>query len=165
MSNITIIAAMDKNNVIGSKGTIPWHCPTDLRWFKSYTLGKTVVMGSKTFKSLKKPLPHRTNVVVTRNIYTLLPKGVVRSSTVESAIALASSYSEDVVVIGGGKVYQKALPYVDEMFITLMSGEWKGDTYFPSIDPTVWEVNVIDEVTCPESNLPFTLLRLTRKTV
>lgn len=163
MAKVTLIAAMDKNNVIGYKGKIPWHCPADLKWFKRFTENKAVVMGRKTHDSIGRALPNRKNIVLVRNIYSRLDPAVTRTASMETALEVGKTFSDEVVIMGGGKIYKEALPYVDEMYISLIPGEYQGDSYFPPIDPQVWSASVVEEVKCEKSDITYTLLHLTRR--
>jgi dihydrofolate reductase len=124
------IAAMARNRVIGAAGAIPWHLPQDFRWFKRATLGGVVVMGRKTFESLGKPLPGRRNVVISRTAHfegvELLPSF---DALDERAYAPAP-----VWIIGGGVLYERALPACSELFLSLVGAEPEGDTFFPPFE-------------------------------
>ena len=123
---LIIIAAIARNRVIGSKGKLPWHIPEDLARFKQLTTGHVVIMGRKTFDSIKNPLPNRTNIVITSNVIN----GV--KSYPSLAFALQAFKNEkEVFVIGGGRVYADALKSADELRLTLVDREVAGDTYFP----------------------------------
>lgn len=125
---ITIIAAMDKKGLIGAGDKLPWHLPSDLRFFRDTTLGQTVVMGSKTYASLGRPLPNRKNIVLSRS----------GEYTVKDVIAMAAS--ENVFIIGGAEVYKIFIPFADRMIITHIDAEFQGDVYFPmsKIDPHIF---------------------------
>ncbi len=124
------IAAMSLNRVIGADGKIPWHLPQDFRWFKQMTTGQVVVMGRKTFESLGKPLPNRTNIVVTRR--GEIP-GVM---TVRDLTALdPNQFEQDVFIIGGAEIYAQTLPRCSDLFLTVVNREVEGDAYFPEFEP------------------------------
>ena len=126
------IAAMSMNRVIGRGGELPWHLPEDFRWFKQTTTGGVVLMGRKTFASLGRPLPKRTNLVVSRG--AALP-GVEMIPDLASFDP--SVYApREVWVIGGAEIYQQLLPRCRELFLTVVQSEYNGDTYFPSFEPT-----------------------------
>ncbi len=134
---ITIIAACSKNRVIGKDNSLIWRLPEDLKRFKSLTTGRNVLMGRKTFESIGKPLPNRTNIVVTRD-----------KSYKKEGILVYNSYTEvlpifrDIVVIGGGEIYQQMIQFADIIELTLIDKEFDGDTLFPIIDMNQWgEVN------------------------
>ena len=126
---INIIVAMDKNGLIGAEGKLPWHLPSDLRFFRDTTLGQTVVMGSKTYASLGKPLPNRNNVVLSRT----------GEYSVKDVIAMA--VSQDIFIIGGAEIYKIFIPFADRLIITHINAEFNGDTYFPmrTISPHKFE--------------------------
>jgi dihydrofolate reductase len=139
---VSIIAAVAENGVIGEGGQMPWRLSTDLRRFKALTLGKPVVMGRRTFESICKPLPGRTNIVVSRR-EDYRPEGVAVADSLDAALvearaaALAAGLDE-VFVIGGGEIYAAAIPHADRLHITHVAAQPSGDTLFPGIDPAVW---------------------------
>lgn len=137
---LSIIAAIAENGVIGHENTIPWRIPEDLKRFKEATIGKTVLMGRKTWESLPekyRPLPGRTNVVITRQKDYRLPYGVRCFANIEEALRLCAN--EEVMVIGGAEIYRQTLPFADTLLITRITQQVAGDTFFPDIDPTVWQ--------------------------
>jgi len=133
---ISIIAAMDRNHLIGDNNQLPWHLPADFAHFKSVTMGKPIIMGRKTYESIGKPLPGRTNIVLSRNP-DLQFEGVECVSSFEDAVALVAD-SAELMVIGGSTIYQMLLPQVDRMYITYVDGEFKGDAWFPDFDESQW---------------------------
>ena len=145
MSEITIaiIAAVARDGVIGADGAMPWRLATDLRRFKALTLGHPVVMGRRTFESIGRPLPGRTNIVISRRT-DFAPEGTIVVGSLEAALgearhAAAADRRDTVFVIGGGEVYRAALPYADRLLVTHVDAEPAGDTRFPDIDPTDWK--------------------------
>ncbi len=130
---ISLIFAIDKNNLIGKGNDLPWYFPEDLKYFKEITMNKTVVMGSKTFYSiynrLGKPLPNRNNVVVTRN-KDLKLEGVTVINDIKDYLI---NQTEEVFIIGGKQIYEYALEYADRLYITHINKEYDGDVYFPPI--------------------------------
>lgn len=132
--------AVAENLVIGKGNDLPWHLPEDLKHFKELTLGKTVLMGRKTFESiitrLGKPLPGRKNIVITRQADYKVPDGVLKFSSLEDA---TKSVSEDVYVIGGAEIYKLALPLSQVILITHVKGNFEGDAYFPEINWKEWK--------------------------
>ncbi len=143
--SIHLVAAMTRDRVIGHQGAMPWHLPRDLKHFKEVTLGHPVVMGRKTFDSivasLGKPLPGRLNVVISRHQPTV-PEGVCVYSSLDEALSELAKRGEAVVdVIGGGQIYELAMPRADRLYITLIDAEIQGDTWFPEIDKTHWQVS------------------------
>ena len=140
---ITLIAAMDGKRVIGFKGSIPWHLKSDLQHFKEATLGKTVIMGRKTFESLKKPLPERVNVVVTTQEYH--QDGIVVEHDLESLLKRCQQEDKEYMVIGGASLYQGALKYADKIILSLVPGEHEGDTFFPLFEDDFYLVSIEDK--------------------
>ena len=124
-----MIAAMANNRVIGKDNDMPWHMPADLKHFKAVTMGKPVVMGRKTFESIGRPLPGRTNVVVTRNSEWQAEGVEVVSSTDEALNVLKDV--DEVMIIGGGKIYEQMLPLATTLYLTFIELEVEGDTQFP----------------------------------
>ena len=133
---ISIIAAMDRNRLIGNNNQLPWHLPADFAHFKSVTMGKPVVMGRKTHESIGKPLPGRTNIVLTRNA-DIKFEGVECVSSFEQALALVADV-EEVMVIGGSTIYEMLLPQVNRLYFTYVDAEFDGDAWFPEFDVNQW---------------------------
>jgi dihydrofolate reductase len=136
--SITLIAAMDLNRTIGIGNKLPWRLPAEMAFFKQKTLGKTVLMGRKTFQSLPKPLKDRRNVVLTR-IPEYKPEGCEILHSIESALEL--SKSEELVVIGGADIYAQFLPYADIIYLTEVEAHIEGgDAFFPDFSDSEWEL-------------------------
>lgn len=139
MTTVSIVVAMSaKDRIIGSEGGMPWKLKNDLQRFKQITTGKPIIMGRKTYESIGKPLPNRTNIVVSRDA-TFRPEGVVVYDSLDRAIIEAKvlaklTDSDEVCVIGGGEIYRQALPYTDKVYATYVFGEdITGDTSFPEL--------------------------------
>lgn len=135
---LTLIAAIAHNRVIGIDNRLPWHLPADLQHFKVLTLGHAVIMGRKTWESLPakfRPLPGRRNVVITRNGNYRADGAVVVTSL---PAAVAAGDSDEAFVIGGAELYAAALPLADRLQLTEIDATFKGDTWFPAIDPHQW---------------------------
>jgi dihydrofolate reductase len=139
MSRIALVVAKAANDVIGSRGTIPWRIPEDMRRFKQLTLGKPCIMGRKTWESLpKKPLPGRLNIVVTRDS-GFIAEGALVVHSMENALAAAQAASADEIsVIGGEAIYRAALPRADVIYLTDVLAEFFGDARFPPLNPADW---------------------------
>jgi dihydrofolate reductase len=139
MSVITLVVAMSDNRVIGNKGTIPWYIADDMRHFRALTLGKPCIMGRKTWESLpRKPLPGRTNIVVTRNA-SFVPPGAVCASSLDAAVARAAEdCKEEICVIGGAEIYAGALPRAARIHLTQVHRAFAGDTHFPELESGSW---------------------------
>ena len=140
---IVLIVAVADNGVIGAGGAIPWRLKTDLQRFKALTLGKPVVMGRKTFVSLRRPLPGRTNIVVTRDASFRSPGAVVTTSLAAArAVATGDALrrlATEIAVIGGAEIYAQWMDYADRLEITEVHARPAGDTYFAAIDTAIWE--------------------------
>ena len=132
---ITIIAAMARNRAIGVDGRIPWHLPGELAHFKATTMGKPIVMGRKTWESIGRALPGRQNIVVSRDPGFTAP-GCETAASFEKAVSLATG--PEVMVIGGGELYARALPVADRMILTVVDCEPRADTWFPRWNPDEW---------------------------
>lgn len=133
---ISIIAAVARGGIIGSGNQMPWHIGEDLRRFKAVTLGHPVVMGRKTFESLGRPLPGRTNVVITRNA-AYAAEGCTVVDSLEKALVLFPP-EEEVFVIGGGEIYRQAIGLADRLYLTWVEADFDGDTRFPEVDDRLW---------------------------
>lgn len=135
---ISAIVATAKNNVIGAQNDIPWYLPADLKYFKKVTLNHHIIMGRKCFESIGRPLPKRTNVVITRNLFYIASNCMVVHS-VEEALKLAEENGEEeAFIIGGGEIYELSLPYLDRLYLTEVDLEVEGEVYFPEIEPEKW---------------------------
>lgn len=129
---VSVIAALARNGVIGIDNRLPWRLPEDLAHFKALTLGHPILMGRKTFESLGRPLPGRTNVVITRNP-DYRPDGCLVAASIPAAIALCGA-AEEVFFIGGAELYAQAIPLADRLYLTEVDVEAKGDAWFPDYD-------------------------------
>lgn len=130
---ITLIAACSENLVIGNDNRLIWHIPGDLKRFKSLTTGYPVLMGSKTYESIGKPLPNRTNIIITRNKHY---ENCEVYNNIEDA--LDKYKNENLFVIGGGEIYKQLIDKGDKIELTLIDKHYNGDTYFPEIDMSKW---------------------------
>ncbi len=134
---LSLIVARSENRVIGRNNALLWHLPDDLKHFKRTTRGHHVIMGRKTFESQGRPLPHRTNVVITRDP-AYQAKGCKVVHSLEEALQLARD-DDEPFVIGGEQIYRMALPRVERIYLTLVHTELEGDTFFPEIDKNQWQ--------------------------
>ncbi len=132
---VSIIVAIAENGVIGDKNALLWNIKEDMRRFRTTTTGHPVVMGRKTFESIGRPLPKRTNVVVTRGDATF--EGCEVAHSLEEAIAMFPA-EEEVFIIGGAQIYAQALPLADKLYLTIVHRNYEGDTSFPNIDLSEW---------------------------
>lgn len=138
MPQLSIIAAMGRNRVIGRENRLPWHLPNDLRHFKALTLGKPLLMGRKTWESLPGLLPGRRHLVISRNPH-YEAKGAETAYSLAEAIAIAGPV-EEVMLIGGGELYAQALPLAQRLYLTLVDAELEGDTFFPQYEAADWQL-------------------------
>lgn len=140
---LALIAAVAENGVIGAKGGLPWHLPDELAHFKETTLGKPVLMGRRTFVSLGRALPGRTNVVLSRDPSFAAP-GAQVARDLDTALALARSAPE-VMVIGGAALYAEALPRAQRIYLTRVRARPEGDVFFPKLEPGEWRETLLAE--------------------
>lgn len=141
ISELVLIAAMASNRVIGVDGRLPWHLPADMRRFRSLTSGHPVIMGRRTFESIGRPLPNRTNMVLSRDPGCLADGCWVYDSLPDAVAAAAVAPGGDQVwIIGGGDLYRATIDVADRLELTVLDAEIDGDTYFPEIDPKRWEL-------------------------
>lgn len=137
---ISIIVAVAENNVIGKKGSIPWHLPEDLKHFKKITSGHHVIMGQTTFESIGRPLPKRVSVVLTKDRNFESSSCIITHSLIEALKTAEKAGENEVFFIGGGSVYEQALPLASKLYLTRVHARINGDVFFPKIDPTVWKL-------------------------
>lgn len=144
---LSLIAAFDEGRLIGRNGELPWRLPNDLKHFKALTLGKTILMGRKTWDSLGRPLPQRDNWVLTRDP-TFQAEGARAFVSLDAA--LAAHPGGELMVIGGGELYRQTLPLARTLYLTRVQARLQGDAWFPDLDPAQWretarEDHVVDE--------------------
>ena len=136
---ISQIVAASLNNVIGVDGGLPWHMPTDMKYFKEKTLGHYIVTGRKNYEAEGKALPGRVNIVLTRNREYTIPDGVV-VHTMEEAIEIARKAGEtELFIVGGEEIYKLAMPVTDRIYLTRIHTKVEGDTFYPEPDPEIWK--------------------------
>jgi dihydrofolate reductase len=138
----SIIVAMAENRVIGINNKLPWYLPNDLKYFKQITMGKPILMGRKTYESIGKPLPGRSNIIITRNP-DWSADGVKIVHSLEQAFKLAESIvaidgQNELLVIGGDQIYQSSLPMIDRIYLTQVHSEVNGDAWFPEVNWKDW---------------------------
>lgn len=135
---ISLIVAMDGNNLIGDQNRLPWHLPADLKYFKAMTIGKPIIMGRKTFESIGKPLPGRENIIITRN-RAYHQDGIHIVHSLVEAIELAKTLTDtEMMIIGGAEIFEQALPITTRIYLTQIEEKFSGDTYFPRLDASSW---------------------------
>lgn len=161
MSKLSIIVAMSSNHVIGANNTLPWHLTEDLKYFKSLTTGHTIIMGRKTYQSIGRPLPHRRNIVISRNTETSY-EGMEVVHSIEDAFSITKN-DKKVFVIGGADIYKQVLDQVDLLYITEIKKSFSGDAFFPEIDKSKWsEFSREDHATA--NGLEFSFVCYQKKT-
>jgi len=133
----TIVVAMGEKNEIGFENQLLWHLPKDLKHFKDLTSGHPIIMGRKTYESIGKALPNRTNIVVSRK-KDWFEEGILIVGSIKEAVKFAKKIDEEVFIIGGGNIYEQTMDVVDRLEVTLVKADLKADTYFPKIDSKVW---------------------------
>lgn len=147
---VSAIVAVAKNNVIGKDNQIPWYLPADLSWFKRTTLGHHILMGRNCFRSIGRPLPKRTNIVITRDPF-FTADGVLVAHSIEEALGMAYDAGEtEAFIIGGGEIYRDSADLWDKLYLTEVELETAGDVFFPALEPSEWreiwrEPHAVDE--------------------
>jgi len=136
---ISLIAALAADRIIGMENAMPWDLPADLAWFKRNTLKKPVIMGRLTFESIGRPLPGRLNIVVSSKPGSA--EGVTWVTSLDAALQAAGD-AEEVMVIGGGRIYEQMLPRADRLYLTHIDAEVEGDTQFPDYEPDEWQSTI-----------------------
>ena len=165
---IVFVAAVGDNGVIGRDNALPWRLKSDLRHFRSVTIGKPVVMGRKTFESLGRPLARRTNIVVTSN-RDYGAQGAVVASDIDTALAIAHGDAlrrgvDEIMVIGGSTLFAELMPRADKLDITHVHASPAGDVFFPAIDPAVWrETARTEHAAGPDDDYAFATVTYVRQ--
>ena len=158
---ISLIAALDKNRLIGADNGMPWHLPADFKHFKEITMGKPVIMGRKTFESIGRPLPGRQNIVISRKGFSA--DGVTSADSIDTALQLVSNV-EEVMIIGGANIYQQMIDKADRLYLTHVDAECEGDAWFPEYKKDDW--NIINELFVKmdeKNNFDFNIISYERK--
>ena len=158
---ISIIVALAENGAIGSDNRLPWHLPDDLKRFKALSLGKPIVMGRRTFDSIGRPLPGRTNIVISRQ-RRLAIAGVAVVHSLDEALSAAGSVPE-TVVIGGAEIFRQVLPRTNTIHLTRVHARVDGDVFFPELDPAQWRESALEHHAADERHqYAFTFVTLQR---
>lgn len=134
----TIVVAMGENNEIGSENQLLWHLPKDLKHFKELTSGHPIIMGRKTYESIGKALPNRTNIVVSRK-KNWFQEGILIVGSIKEAVKFAKKIDEDIFIIGGGNIYEQTMEIADKLEVTLVKANLEADTFFPKIHENFWK--------------------------
>lgn len=165
---LALIWAMSRNRVIGRNNALPWHLSEDLRYFKRVTLGKPIIMGRKTWDSIGRPLPGRTNIIITRD-QSFQAAGVRVVHSLDDALHLAEHIgviegADEAVVIGGAEIYALALPKAERLYLTQVHAEVAGDAWFPECDLAQWQEIAREDFNAEGSNpYPYSFIVLERR--
>lgn len=153
---ISIIVAVSENNVIGKNNTLIWHLPADMKYFKEKTSGHCVITGRKNYESIPekfRPLPNRTNIIITRQKEYAAPGAIVVSS-IEGAIEKAQRLGEnEVFIIGGAEIYKQSMHLADQLFVTKIHHSFDGDVSFPEINSSIWKETKRVDFKADEKNI------------
>ena len=149
---ISIIVAASENNAIGKSNAMLWHLPEDLKFFKNTTWGMPIIMGRKTFEAVGKPLPGRTNIIVTSN-KDWSAENTITTTNIDDAIKVANdTNSKEIFITGGGEIYRQTLPIADKVYLTRVHTTIDGDAFFPEMDLNTWEIDFEKHVKSDEKN-------------
>lgn len=158
---VSLIAAMDKNRLIGRDNGLPWHLPADFKHFKAITMGKPVIMGRKTFESIGKPLPGRKNIVISASDFEA--DDVIIVDSIEAAIAEVYDV-EEIMIIGGASFYRQMIARAHRMYLTHVDADCTGDAWFPEFNEEDWDVHSQQEFSADEkNNYDFRIVEYRRK--
>ncbi len=158
---LTIIAAIAKNNALGKDNKLIWHLPADLKRFKKVTSGHHVIMGRKTYESLGRPLPNRTNIIISRNKNYIANDCVVVHSLTDAIQAAA--IDNNPFILGGAEIYKQAMEVADILDLTFVHHEFDADAFFPKIDANIWKVESKVDFNADEKNkYAFSFVKYTR---
>jgi dihydrofolate reductase len=161
---ISIISAVAENGVIGNKNALPWHLPADFKYFKENTLGKTIVMGFKTFQSIgNKPLPGRKNIILNNDAGYVPPERCFVAHSIDELLVMTKNDPE-VMICGGASVYKQFLTLAKRLYLTFIHQSFDGDTYFPEVDFKEWkEVKRIDNKADDKNKFDYSFVVFERK--
>lgn len=141
---ISIISALSQNCVIGKNNALPWHLPSDFKWFKEKTLNKIIILGLNTFKSInEKPLPNRKHIILHHDINYKVPENCFLATSIDETLSIAKKLTaeteiDEIMVCGGASVYKQFLPMADRMYLTYIHQDFEGDAFFPEFDKNEW---------------------------
>ncbi len=151
---VSMIVAAAQNDVIGKENQLPWHMPADMKYFKQTTSGHCIIMGRKTFDALGKPLPNRTNIIITRQ-EDFSAEGCMVVNQLQQAIDYAKDHGEtECFIIGGGDIFIQALVWTDKVYLTRIHHDFEGDTFFPALSKTDWK-EVLNDKHLPDEKNKF----------
>jgi dihydrofolate reductase len=151
---------MAKNRAIGLNNRMPWHLSADLKRFKQITMGHPIIMGRLTFEAIGRPLPGRTNIIVSRNP-AYKQEGCVVADSIETAITCGCRLADEIFIIGGATLYAASLPLADRLYLTQINRDFAGDTFFPPFDTNGWIETARDDITDDEqAGFPYSFINL-----
>jgi dihydrofolate reductase len=160
---LSLIVAMSANRVIGRDNKMPWHLSADLKHFRTITMNSPILMGRKTFESIGKPLDGRTNMILSKNP-TYQPDGCLVFDSLEKALTAAKNFGDELFIIGGATLYEIALPFAKQLYLTQIETDFDGDTFFPEIDFNEWDEIACERVTNdPKVDFSYRFLTLEKK--
>ncbi len=167
MTVIALIVAVADNGVIGNNNELPWRISADLKYFKQLTLGKPIIMGRRTYESIGKPLPGRTNIVMTRDT-SWQAEGVETAGDLAQALTMAAKIAndsgvEEVMVIGGEMIYREALSKAQRLYLTRVHIQVDGDAFFPDLNRDEWLETTVQHIEAEEQTPACTFVRMDRK--
>ena len=145
------MAAIAANNALGKDNQLIWYLPADLKRFKKTTLNHAVIMGRKTYESLGKPLPNRTNIIITRD-KNYKVEGCVVVNSLKEALKAAAEVDENPFILGGAEIYKQAMPFTDKLDITFIHHQFEADVFFPEIDKAIWKETSREDFKADENN-------------
>lgn len=160
---VAIIAACAKNRVIGNRGKIPWDIPSDKKRFRKITEGNIVIMGRKTYDDIGKPLCNRMNIVLSKSM-NYEDKNLITAGSLKEALFICSTdkrlNDKKVFICGGEKVYSEAIPFSDELYLSVLDSEYEGDVYFPEFDESIYECVYKEYI---KEDIPYTFFKYIRR--
>lgn len=160
---ISAILAMSENRVIGLHNQLPWHLPADLKHFKTLTTGHPIIMGRKTYQAIGKPLPNRTNIILTRDATFSAPDCIVTTSAAEALESAKEIETVEIFIIGGAEIYKIFFPYTQRIYLTQIHKTFEGDTYFQALNPDEWhEIARIEHVADEKNAYDYSFITLER---
>jgi dihydrofolate reductase len=160
---VSLIVAMDEQRGIGHHGSLPWRLSTDIKRFKTITMGHHLIMGRKTYETIRRPLPGRKMIIITRN-RAYEADGCTIVESLDEALRLADENGEgEVLVIGGGEIYRQALPFVNRIYLTTVHAHVLADVFFPELNLDEWKETWREEVPAGEKDTYATTFRVLRR--
>jgi dihydrofolate reductase len=148
---ISIVVAVSENQVIGKDNRLLWRLSNDMKFFKNLTMGGVLIMGRKTFESIGKALPGRENIIITRQKDWTADQAIV-TENIEDAMTKARATEKDIFIIGGGEIYKQTLDKAERIYLTRVHTQIEGDTFFPTLDESIWTLKNKQEYTADEKN-------------